>query len=81
MRQTRHTWTFLYHCSRRDNGFAKRYLIAEICRQLYLSDDDCFDDSNSNQDSDKELDDVERVSGVDSEAIEDQATMHWQCYL
>jgi len=64
-------WTLLRHCSRRENGFAKRYSIAEVCRQLELWDDACFYDNNSDRDSDKELDDVERVSDFDSAATED----------
>jgi len=60
------------HCSRRENGFAKRDSIVEVFRQLYLSDDDCFDDNDSDRDSDnKELYGVDRVSDVDSDATED----------
>ena len=61
----------LPNCSRRENDFSKRYSIAEVFRQLYLSDDDCFDHDDSNRDSDEELDDVDCVSDVDSEATED----------
>src|SRR6218665_3180384 len=61
----------LRHCSRRGNGFAKRDSIVQVFRQLYLSDDDCFDDNDSDGDSDKELNSVDHVSDFDSEATED----------
>jgi len=63
--KTRHTWTLCHHCSGRESGFAKRHSIAEVFRQLDLSDDDCFDDNDSVRDSDKELDDAEREGDVD----------------
>src|SRR6218665_507580 len=65
------TCAVLRHCSRRENGFAKQDSIVEVLRQLYLSDDDCFDENDSDRDTDKELDGVYRVSDVDSEATKD----------
>ena len=62
------------HCSRRENGFAKRDSIVEVFRQLHLSDDDCFDDNDSDRDSDKELDNVDLFSDIDSEAT--RITVH-----
>lgn len=55
--------------------------IAEAFRQLDLSDKDCFDDNDSDRDSNKELDAVERVSDVHSETTENQNLQTaWWCH-
>src|SRR6218665_27327 len=64
-------WAVLRPFFLRGNGFAKRDSIVQVFRQLYLSDDDCFDDNDSDGDSDKELNGVDHVSDFDSEATED----------
>jgi len=44
--------------------------IADVLRLIDLSDDELFDDSDSDRYSDNQLDDVEPVSDADSEATE-----------
>lgn len=48
----------------------KRYTTAEVLKQLDLSEDEQFDDNDSDRESDTRLDDVEPVSDADSETTE-----------
>lgn len=48
----------------------KRLSTADVLRLIDLSDDELFDDSDSDRYSDNQLDDVEPVSDADSEATE-----------